>query len=191
MTESTRADDSFRQRMQRIEVLVRELNALPDPAARSGAVELLQAVLELHGAGLERVLATVQQAGPAGGAIVEQMLQDDLIGSLLLLHDLHPHDTETRVRRALDRLRPHLGVQGGRVELIGLDGGLARVRIEQAGHGTPAVAQEELVRQAILAAAPEVSEVLVEGAAGRGGSFIPLSSILKSPLSDEEAALHA
>jgi len=191
---------SFPQRMQRIEVLVQEMEALADPVARAGAVELVQAILELHGVGLERMLHAIEQAGAPGAAIVEEVLRDDLVGSLLLLHNLHPLDPETRVRRALEAIRPHLGVQGGRVELLGLDGGIARLRIEAGGHGTPAAALEETARQAVLAAAPEVSEVVFEGARdGRAGAFIPLTAVLGvgSPLPlagerlGEGAAAHA
>jgi Fe-S cluster biogenesis protein NfuA len=163
--------------MQRIEVLVQELDTLADPVARAGAVELVQAILELHGTGLERMLLTIQEAGPSGSAIVEQLLRDDLIGSLLLLHNLHPLDAEARVHQALEALRPHLGVQGGRVELLGVDGGIARLRLEAGGHSAPS-ALEEAARQAVLAAAPEVVEVVFEGTRGRrSGSFIPLTAV--------------
>jgi len=163
--------------MQRIEVLVQEMEALADPAARAGAVELVQAILELHGTGLERILAALQQTGDAGAAIVEQLLRDDLVSSLLLLHNLHPLDPETRIRRALEALRPHLGVQGGRVALLGLGAGVARIRVEAGGHGD-ASALEETVREAVLTAAPELIEVFFERSQnGRTGTFIPLSTL--------------
>jgi hypothetical protein len=165
--------------MQRIEVLIQEMEALDNPTARAGAVELVQAILELHGVGLDRILAAIAQAGAPGAAIVEQLLRDDLVGSLLLLHDLHPLDPETRVRRALDALRPHLGVQGGRIELLGLGGNIARLRLDAGGHGAPAVAPEEQVRRAVLEAAPEIVEVVFEGTSnGRTGAFIPLSAVV-------------
>lgn len=164
--------------MQRIEVLVHELESLADPVARAGAMELVQAILELHGTGLERILYAIQDSGAGGSAIVEQLLRDDLVGSLLLLHDLHPLDLETRVRRSLDALRPHLGVEGGRVELLGLDGGVARLSLEAGAHATPAIL-EETVRQAVLGAAPEIVEVVFEGTRnGRAGAFIPLTAVV-------------
>ena len=155
---SAHHESSFSQRMQRIEALVQEMDALADPVARAGAVELVQAILELHGTGLAGIMVAIQQAGEAGAAITEHLLHDDLVGSLLLLHDLHPLDPETRIKRALEALRPHLGVQGGSAELVGLGAGVARVRIEGGGHGL-----EDTVREAVLAAAPEVVEVIAIG----------------------------
>jgi len=178
---SVHQDASFGQRMQRIETLVQEMEALDNPVARAGAVELVQAILELHGTGLERILASIQQAGEPGRAIMEQLLHDDLVGSLLLLHDLHPLDPETRIRRVLESLHPHLGVQGGRAELVGFAGGIARLRIESSGHnghGASATSHEETVRRAVLAAAPEAIEVVFERTQnGRAGAFIPLTAV--------------
>jgi len=164
------------------------MEALEDPVARAGAVELVQAVLELHGAGLARLLETIRQAGAPGVAITEQLTQDELVGSLLLLHDLHPLGLETRVRQAIEGLRPHLGVQGARVELIDLtDGGLARLRVEVSGPATSLAAVQQLAEDTVKAAAPEVVEVVFESsAAGQTGSFIPITAVLgvKAPALD-------
>src|SRR5215468_10106442 len=97
----------FRKRMERIEVLLQEVESYADPAAREHTRELVQAVLGLHGAGLERILETVAE-GESGLATIDALGRDDLAGSLLLLHGLHPVDVETRVRQALDRVRPHV-----------------------------------------------------------------------------------
>jgi hypothetical protein len=177
---SAREDGPFQHRIQRIEVLVQEMEALQDPVARAGAVELVQAVLELHGVGLGRLLETIQQAGAPGAAILERLTQDDLIGSLLLLHGLHPLGLEARVRQAVESLRPHLGVQGARVDLLDLmDDGLVRLRVEITGHTTSLVAVQQLAEDAVNAAAPEVAEVVFESSvAGQTGSFIPISAVL-------------
>ncbi len=68
--------------------------------------------------------------------------------SLLLVHDLHPLDTDTRIRRALGRL-------GTGAEFLGVDSaGVAHVRL---GHGCGSTTA--VVEQAITDAAPETTGV--------------------------------
>ena len=47
---------SLQQRMQRVEELVRKIENLPDETAKSTALELMQSLMEFHGAGLERMM---------------------------------------------------------------------------------------------------------------------------------------
>src|SRR5262245_40748649 len=96
----------FRKRLGRIEALLHEVERYADPAAREHTRELVQAVLGLHGDGLERILETVAE-GESGLATIDALGRDDLVGGLLLLHGLHPVDVETRVRQALDGVRPY------------------------------------------------------------------------------------
>src|SRR6202042_3937494 len=89
------------------------------------------------------------------------------VEGLLLLHDLHPLDLDTRIQRALDRVRPYLGSQAGGVQYLGVDGGAARLRLEGSCDGCPSstVTVELAIRSAVEDAAPEVTEVVVEGMA--------------------------
>src|SRR5262245_44448037 len=91
----------------RIETLLADLRAIGDREARETAEELVRSLLELYGGGLERMMEIVYES-PAGGELFGRFAGDDLVASLLLLHDLHPEDTESRVLRALDGVRPHL-----------------------------------------------------------------------------------
>ncbi len=97
------AKDEIRSQewIDKIEELVRRAEALPDPKARGIAVDLLQAVLDFHAAGLERMMEIAADSGAAGEAIIERIATDDLTSSMLLLHDLHPDDLETRIERAV------------------------------------------------------------------------------------------
>jgi Fe-S cluster biogenesis protein NfuA len=104
--------------------------------------------------------------GAAGEAVRDRLLADPLVESLLLLHDLHPLDTDTRVQRALDRVRPYLGSHAGGVEYLGTGpDGVARLRLEGSCHGCPSstVTVRLAIEGAVQDAAPEVTEVVVEG----------------------------
>ena len=56
-----------------------------------------------------------------GQSIIDELGQDELVGSLLLLHGLHPLSLEARILQALEKIRPYLGSHGGNVELVSVD----------------------------------------------------------------------
>ena len=87
------------------------------------------------------------------------------MGSLLLLHDLHPLDVDARIQQALDRVRPYLGSHAGGVEYLGVTDGVARLRLEGSCHGCPSstVTVQLAIEGAVAEAAPEISGVVVEG----------------------------
>jgi len=62
-------EGEFQGRIERIEELIHRLEAIPDAAQRNQMRELLQAVLELHGAALERMLAIVAEVGTRSCAL--------------------------------------------------------------------------------------------------------------------------
>ena len=79
--------------------------------------------------------------------------------ALLILHGLHPLDVETRIARALDRVRPYLGSHGGDVKLLGVTDGVVHLRLEGSCHGCPSstVTMKLAIEKAIEEAAPEVA----------------------------------
>jgi Fe-S cluster biogenesis protein NfuA len=153
--------------MQRVEGLVRKIENLPDPEARAVAVELLQSLLEFHGAGLERLLEIVSEEGEAGRRVFERVARDELAGSLLLLHGLHPVPLEERVVRALDKVRPYLDSHGGSVELLGVEGGVVRLRLQGSCKTCPSssLTLKHSIEEAIYEAAPDVAAIEAEGVA--------------------------
>jgi Fe-S cluster biogenesis protein NfuA len=89
----------------------------------------------------------------------------EVVARLLVLHDLHPKDTETRVVEALDQVRPYLGSHAGGVELLGVDPeGVVHLRLEGSCDGCPSSVQtvKLAIERAIEEAAPEVTRVEVE-----------------------------
>ena len=130
--------------MEQIEGLIQKIENLPDPAARASAVALVQALMEFHGAGLERMMEIIGESGEGGYAVFDSFAKDDLVGSLLLLYGLHPLPLETRVTQALDKVRPYLDSHGGNVELLGVDDGVVRLRDKvrpKAGKKAPTAAR--------------------------------------------------
>jgi Fe-S cluster biogenesis protein NfuA/nitrite reductase/ring-hydroxylating ferredoxin subunit len=142
----------------RIEELLGQIRA-GDPGTAEVAEEVVRLVVELYGAGLER---TVELAGPEA---MDRLVEDELAASLLVLHGLHPKDTQTRVVEALDQVRPYLGSHAGGVELVGVDSeGVVHLRLEGSCDGCPSstMTVKLAIERAIEEAAPEVTAVEVE-----------------------------
>lgn len=129
------------------------------------AEELAGLLIGLYGEGLGHIVAALNGKGQGGTAILAELAEDPLVESLLLLHDLHPLDVDARIQRALDRVRPYLGSHAGGVQYLGVTGGVARLRLEGSCHGCPSstVTVQLAIQDAVRGAAPEVTEVVVEG----------------------------
>lgn len=155
------------QLIQRIEELVGKIEAMPDPEARAVGVELLQSLMELNATGIERMLEMTAETGAAGAALIEGFAQDELVRGLLLLYGLHPVALETRVAEALEKVRPYLSSHGGDAELLGIDEGVVRVRLQNNsnGHSCPSTAMtlKQSIEAAIYDAAPDLIALEVEG----------------------------
>jgi Fe-S cluster biogenesis protein NfuA len=155
----------FQARLEYLDALLQEVERWPDPSARARTQGIVQAVLELHGAGLERLLQRITEGGEPGRAILDACARDDLVRGLLLLHGLHPLDLEARVREALEAVRPSLRAHGGNVELLEVNDGVVRLRLQGSCHSCPSssVTMQQTIEEAILAKAPDVTAVEVEG----------------------------
>ena len=138
---------------------------MADPEARASAVELLQSLMELHGSCLERMMELVSEAGAPGRAVIDGFARDELVKGLLLLYGLHPVALETRVMQALDKVRPYLSSHGGNVEVIGIDDGVVRLRLQGSCKSCPSSAMtlKLAIEEAIYEAAPDVTAIEAEG----------------------------
>jgi Fe-S cluster biogenesis protein NfuA/nitrite reductase/ring-hydroxylating ferredoxin subunit len=166
--------------MERVERLTGELEQLPDSDARAVAEELVAAVLEFHGDGLARLLSTmdVDQAR----AMVEE---DEVVASLLLIHDLYPVALEERVVEALDSVRPYMESHGGDVDFLGVEDGVAHLRLQGSCSGCAASSAtlELAIKKALSETAPDLVGLEVEGIDAQpthgppdiGGTPLPLA----------------
>ncbi len=171
------------RRLESIEGLVREVEKVSDPAARSLSQQLVQSLMDLHGLGFERMLEIVHSKGEAGQEIIDELGRDDVVRSLLLLYGLHPLDIRTRVVEALEKTRPYLRSHGGNVQLVSVsDLGAVTLRLEGSCNSCPssAVTLQSTVEQAIYDDAPDVTAIIVEGAVQKAepsANFVPLEKL--------------
>ena len=175
----TAAPDDLRAVGDRIERLLGQLEASLATPDWAQVEDVLGLVTELYGGGLARI---VELAGE-DVALRRRLAEDDLVASLLVLHDLHPLSLEERVHQAVESVRPYLGSHGGDVDVLDVDGDQGVVTLRMLGScdgcASSSVTLELAVQSAIEAAAPEITRIAVdgtgpatadEGRAGGGGT---------------------
>lgn len=153
----------FTRRSERIEELVHRIEGSGDLATRAVAQELLQAVIELHGVALERILDAFAGVAAAEAAL-ETLAGDPLVSGVLSLHGLHPVALERRVSASLEGVRPYLHSHGGDVELESIENGVVSLRMRGAcgSCSSSSETMKRSVEEAIINAAPEISAVVAE-----------------------------
>lgn len=111
------------------------------------------------------MLHVAKRAGMGGQRAYDELIQDRVVSALLLIHGLHPVDLGSRLREALEKIRPYMQSHGGNVELLSLEGDFARLRLQGACKTCPSstVTMELAVRHAIEEACPDLQGFEVEG----------------------------
>ena len=137
------------ERIAKVESLLEEVDET--------GTELVQALLDMYGEGLRRIVER---------ADARALADDELVSHLLLVHDLHPVPVEDRVREALESVRPYLESHGGNVDLVEVDDeGVVHVRMSGSCNGCPSstMTLKLAIEDAIRRMAPEVERVEAEG----------------------------
>ena len=124
----------------------------------------MSAVIDMYGLGLTRIVEILNEDEGAG-EVKQQLVDDGVVASLLLIHDLYPVPIEERVTEALDDVRPYMESHGGNVELVSLEDGVVRLRLEGSCDGCPASSStlELAIKTALEEAAPDLLGIEVEG----------------------------
>jgi Fe-S cluster biogenesis protein NfuA len=167
--------------MQRIGGLVQEIESIADPAVRAATKGLVQSLMDLHGAALEKALDIVAEAGEPGMSIIDRMGRDSLVSSVLILYGLHPDDLETRVVKAVAKVRPQLLKQGCEVVLLGVNDSAIRLRVETGSHtcGSTAKTVHATLEGAMYDAAPDLTSLVIEGLEEKPASgFVSLDKLI-------------
>lgn len=149
------------RKLGKVEQLVSRLENYPDPGVRQAAAELVGTLIDLHGDAFEEIFRRL------GAQTALEFAQSPSIGSVLLLHGLHPEDVMTRVRAALDKVRPVLQNHQGDVELLAVENGSVFLRLKGTCHGCPSSQStfKNLIESAVYGWAPEVEAIHLEGGA--------------------------
>ena len=188
------SSQEFQRRLGRVEELIAALEGAADPAVREQTQELIQTLLDLHGRGLEQILEAVHETGETGARVIENLGRNQLVSGVLLLHGLHPLDLETRVRNALETVRPRLGLHGGSVELVEVtEDGAVRIKLEGNCNGCPSsrITLHSTIEEELYSVAPDITALQVDGTPDPNGSANPnrVPAFTECPTSNGEQAL--
>ena len=134
---------------ERVDRLLAQLSAA-DPRAAAAAEELTRCLVQLYGGALARIVDLI------GATRSAELCADPLVESLLLVHDLHPLDADTRIRRAL-RACPD------EPEYRGIDAaGVVHVHLTGGGCGSVRRAAVDRIEAVVRQAAPEIAGIEVD-----------------------------
>jgi Fe-S cluster biogenesis protein NfuA/nitrite reductase/ring-hydroxylating ferredoxin subunit len=168
----TAATEGPERLVERVQDLQSRLSAAGDETTRQLAEELVSAIVQMYGAGLEQVLGVLFAAGDEGARLAMTMADDPLVATLFMIHDLHPVPLADRVNQALEHVRPYMESHGGNVEPLSLEEGVARLRLEGSCSdcSASAVTLELAIKQALEQAAPDLDGLEVEGVLEEGSN---------------------
>jgi Fe-S cluster biogenesis protein NfuA len=181
-------DEGHDQLFLRVQELQEKLDSAGDPATRELAEELVFAVVQMYGAGLERIVDSLLAAGEEGRRLAVALAEEEQVAALLMIHDLHPVPLLERVQGALEQVRPYMESHGGNVELLSLEQGVARISLRGSCSSCAAstVTLELAIKQALEQAAPDLEGLEVEGMTGVAtdtptGPSLPLAGASAAP----------
>jgi hypothetical protein len=172
---------NLQSNIQRIGAIVEQLESVADPNSCALAKELLESLMALHGAGLERMLELAGQSRGQEAEFIETWCGDELVSGLLLLYGLHPDDLATRVTRALEKSRSFLESHAAYADLksIGEDGTVT-VRLHRkpnGGCGSTAELVRSTLEVHIQNAAPDAPSILIEETGLGLSGFVSLEQL--------------
>ncbi|HEY2771820.1 MAG TPA: NifU family protein [Solirubrobacteraceae bacterium] len=177
-TAATGAEARPEELLELVQELQERLDSSEASATRVLAEDLVSAIVQMYGTGLERILERLAAEGPSGEELAVGLTEDQFLSTLLLIHDLHPVALETRVQQALDSVRPYMESHGGNVELLSLTDGVARIHLRGSCSDCSAssVTLELAIKQALEEGAPDLEGLEVEGVAPQtvNGAGLPM-----------------
>ena len=174
------AEKEFKEKIGRLGSLVGELDQAPG-GSKAAARELVQLLMEVHDAGLERILEIIAASGPAGMTLIDKLGQDTIVRSLLLLYSLHPDELETRVLKALDTAGARLRKFDAGAELVSIHDGAIEIRLHTTGHSCGSTTQnlKAITEECIYDQAPDLTSLSIRAPEDESvPGFVPLENLL-------------
>lgn len=171
----------FQEQVRQLGQLIAQFDRLPDSSQKAAAKELVQLLMDVHGTGLERMMEIVFESGDSGQSIVDKLGHDSTVGSLLLLYSLHPDDIETRLHKAMGRMRPRLRKLACTAELVQASAEAVQVRLTTTGHscGSSNKDLQAIVEDCVYEFAPDVISLEILGLEEPSPTgFVTLESLL-------------
>ena len=178
------------QRAEQVEEILCRFDESPDERAKEDAGELVRALMDIHAAGLSRMVDVLANAGQPGAEMLKRFAADETISGLLVLYGLHPVSLSERVRTVIADLQPMLNSHQAKVETIAINEGHLRLQIvaKATGCQSTGAGLKQLVEDAIIGAAPDLEGLELEiTPAPAEPVLVPLLGLNKRELSHNES----
>ena len=187
-------DSAFQEQVRQLGQLIAQFDQQPDGSQKTAARELVQLLMDVHGAGLERVMEIVFESGDTGQAVIDKLGQDPIVSSLLLLYSLHPANLETRLYKAMERMRPRLRKLACTAEVVRVDAQAVQIRLTTSGHscGSSSKDLRAIVEDCVFEFAPDVNSLEILGLEEHSpAGFVALESLLGNGLARVASGGHS
>ena len=186
----------FQEQVRQLGQLITQFDQMPECPQKTACKQLVQLLMDVHGAGLDRIMEIVFENEAAGPAIIDKLGQDSITSSLLLLYSLHPDDLETRLNKAVERMRPRLRKLSYSVDLLRVHEGAVEVRVTSSasGHSCGSTARDvrTIVEDGVYELAPDVTLLEIRGLEEPANAgFVALESLMGHSLLPADHNSHA
>ena len=186
----------FQEQVRQLGQLITQFDQMPEAPQKAACKQLVQLLMDVHGAGLDKMMEIIFENEAAGPAIIDKLGQETITSSLLLLYSLHPDDLETRVNKAVERMRPRLRKVSYSIDLTGVNEGAVDVRVTStsSGHSCGSTAKDvrAIVEEGIYELAPDVTSLEIHGLEEPASAgFVALESLMGQGLVAAAHHVHA
>jgi len=171
----------FQEQVRQLGRLITQFDQMPDGPPKAACKELVQLLMDVHGAGLDRFMEIVFESEGPGPVIIDKLGNDAVTSSLLLLYSLHPQSLETRVQQAVECMRPRLRKLSCSVDLAGIIEGAVQVSVTAGGHSCGSSSKDirAIVEECVFELAPDVVSLEVLGLEEPSSSgFVALETLM-------------
>ncbi len=148
---------------EQLNILLESIEQHPDEQVRNHVRALIYSMLGLHHGALQRIVEIISVQSE-GDSILQELVRDELVQAVLMVHELLPYSLEERIENALETAREELKVYGAGVELVSVKNGVALLKL-MGSASTANVSSTVLkgeIEQAVHAVAPDLLDIEYE-----------------------------
>jgi len=163
---------------EQLNILLESVEQHPDEQVRNHVRALVYTMLNLHHGALQRIVEIVS-VQPDGEATLQELVRDELVQAVLMVHELLPYSLQERIENALETAREQLRTYGAGVEIVSVNNGVALLKL-MGSSATANVSTSILkaeIEHAVHAVAPDLLDIEYEDTIARLPDIKPVNLV--------------
>ena len=163
---------------EQLHILLESVEQHPDEQVRNHVRALVYTMLNLHHGALQRIVEIVS-VQPDGEATLQELVRDELVQAVLMVHELLPYSLEERIENGLETAREQLKTYGAGVEIVSVNNGVALLKL-MGSSATANVSTSILkaeIEHAVHAVAPDLLDIEYEDTIARLPDVKPVNLV--------------